>query len=99
MAHRSGVRVTCPDCGTRCTVADHAPERTWRHLDTMQFATEIWGAGASIGLYEVRGEDHGGTVGGEALSLYDSVRGLCDRGVADEPGCKGSFGLAGAELA
>ena len=34
-----GKRVTCPCCGEACSKADHAPERTWRHLDTMQFET------------------------------------------------------------
>jgi transposase len=29
----------CPDCGASCRIYDHAPERTWRHLDTMQFET------------------------------------------------------------
>ncbi len=33
--------VACPECGTQCTIADHAPERTWRHLDTMQFETRL----------------------------------------------------------
>mgnify|MGYP002136460919 CR=1 FL=1 len=33
--------VTCPDCGKPCALADHASERRWRHLDTMQFATEL----------------------------------------------------------
>lgn len=33
--------VHCPDCGRACGLADHAPERRWRHLDTMQFATEL----------------------------------------------------------
>ena len=36
-----GHEVSCPECGKRCTIADHAPERTWRHLDTMQFETLI----------------------------------------------------------
>lgn len=36
-----GSGVTCPECGKQCTIADHAPERTWRHLDTMQFETLI----------------------------------------------------------
>lgn len=31
----------CPDCECECPQADLAPERKWRHLDTMQFATEI----------------------------------------------------------
>jgi transposase len=38
LEHRGG-RLTCPDCGVSCTRADTAPERTWRHLDTMQFET------------------------------------------------------------
>jgi len=29
----------CPECGVACGLKDHAPERTWRHLDTMQFET------------------------------------------------------------
>jgi len=35
----AGGRVVCPDCGGSCTIADHGPEREWRHLDTMQFET------------------------------------------------------------
>jgi transposase len=34
-----GGKVTCPECGASCSIADHAPERKWRHLDTMQFET------------------------------------------------------------
>ena len=30
-----------PYCGQACPQADLAPERTWRHLDTMQFTTEL----------------------------------------------------------
>lgn len=37
----TGKRVTCPCCEASCTKADHAPERTWRHLDTMQFETVL----------------------------------------------------------
>ncbi len=36
-----GGPVVCPECGSQCTIADHAPERTWRHLDTMQFETRL----------------------------------------------------------
>jgi transposase len=36
-----GHGVSCAECGRECTIADHAPERTWRHLDTMQFETLI----------------------------------------------------------
>lgn len=40
LSHRGGL-VECPECGQRSSRADTAPERTWRHLDTMQFRTEI----------------------------------------------------------
>jgi transposase len=40
VTHRGGP-VTCPECGGSCTIADHAAERTWRHLDTMQFETRL----------------------------------------------------------
>ena len=36
-----GGRVQCPECGQACGIADHAEERRWRHLDTMQFVTEL----------------------------------------------------------
>ena len=34
-----GNKVCCPCCSKSCGVADHAPLRKWRHLDTMQFET------------------------------------------------------------
>lgn len=40
LEHRGG-SLECPDCGQACTQADLAPERTWRHLDTMRFTTEL----------------------------------------------------------
>jgi transposase len=40
LEHRGGA-LACPDCGQVCPQADLAPERSWRHLDTMQFTTEI----------------------------------------------------------
>ena len=39
LIHSRGGRVSCPECGEQCAVHDHSPERTWRHLDTMQFET------------------------------------------------------------
>jgi transposase len=40
IAHAGG-RVTCPECGADCPIADHAPQRSWRHLDTMRFETVL----------------------------------------------------------
>ena len=40
LAHRGGP-LTCPECQISCGKADTAPARSWRHLDTMQFKTEI----------------------------------------------------------
>ena len=31
----------CPECGVLCPKHDDRKERTWRHLDTMQFATHL----------------------------------------------------------
>lgn len=31
----------CPECGASCPLHDHREIRSWRHLDTMQFATLI----------------------------------------------------------
>jgi transposase len=40
LVHQGGP-LTCPDCDQRCPCADHAPQRQWRHLDTMQFQTVL----------------------------------------------------------
>jgi len=34
-------KVPCPECQLQCCVNDFAPERRWRHLDTMQFKTTV----------------------------------------------------------
>ncbi len=39
-----GSKLDCPECKKRCPQADMAPERIWRHLDTMQFTTMIHAA-------------------------------------------------------
>jgi transposase len=31
----------CPECGTELPAYDHAPERSWRHLDSCQFMTYL----------------------------------------------------------
>lgn len=38
LSHVGGPLV-CPECGAACSQADLAPQREWRHLDTMQFQT------------------------------------------------------------
>lgn len=40
LSHVGGALI-CPECGACCPQADLAPEREWRHLDTMQFQTII----------------------------------------------------------
>jgi transposase len=39
--YEAGLPVACPQCGRACPRYDHAPQRQWRHLDVMQFATII----------------------------------------------------------
>lgn len=36
-----GAKLPCPECGKLCSKEDHREERVWRHLDSMQFKTEI----------------------------------------------------------
>src|ERR1700734_1701471 len=36
-----GVALTCPECGAACSRYDTGQQRYWRHLDTMQFETQI----------------------------------------------------------
>ena len=38
---QKGAKLPCPKCGKPCPKEDHRQERTWRHLDTMQFETLI----------------------------------------------------------
>ena len=39
--HKPGDEFTSPECGKKLGVCDHAEERTWRHLDSCQFATML----------------------------------------------------------
>ncbi len=39
LRHSGKGYLPCPECNAECVIADHAPERAWRHLDTMQFET------------------------------------------------------------
>ena len=36
-----GDQAESPDTLESCPIYDHAPKRTWRHLDTMQYKTYI----------------------------------------------------------
>lgn len=44
----------CPECGAESPIHDHAEERSWRHLDTMQFRTIVRAA-----IPRTRCRDHG----------------------------------------
>lgn len=44
----------CPECGTLCPKHDERKNRTWRHLDTMQFSTYLY-----CDLPRVRCKEHG----------------------------------------
>jgi len=37
----SGGKASCSECSRSCNIKDHAAERQWRHLDTMNFETVI----------------------------------------------------------
>ena len=39
LEHVPGTPVCCPECAGQRPLKDHAPQRQWRHLDTMQFET------------------------------------------------------------
>lgn len=41
VVERDDASFPCPECAAPSPLHDHAPERRWRHLDTMQFTTEI----------------------------------------------------------
>lgn len=41
LQHNPQCKCHCPACGLPRPLKDHANERTWRHLDTMQFETVI----------------------------------------------------------
>lgn len=41
VVEQDGTTFPCPECGTTSQMYDHAPVRRWRHLDTMQFTTQI----------------------------------------------------------
>lgn len=40
LAHRGGTELRCPECGAPCPRHD-SRQRSWRHLDTMQYETHL----------------------------------------------------------
>ena len=57
VGHAPGQRFACPDCGQELAVYDHLGERTWRHLNSMQFLTYLHArnTGSSRGVCRGRG--------------------------------------------
>lgn len=41
VGHAPGRKFPCAKCGRELPVADHAEERTWRHLDTFEYQTRL----------------------------------------------------------
>jgi transposase len=54
VVHEDGVRWKCPECERTLACYDHAPERSWRHLDTCQFETVL-----TARIPRVRCPEHG----------------------------------------
>lgn len=44
LAHEPDQEWECSECGKRCPLYDHQPERRWRHLDTCQLQTILYAA-------------------------------------------------------
>jgi transposase len=39
--HKASATFSCPECGAKAGLHDHAEERTWRHLDSCQLRTYV----------------------------------------------------------
>jgi transposase len=52
--HEAEAGFLCSECGAAAPIHDHAPERTWRHLDTCQYRTLIVAS-----VPRVRCQEHG----------------------------------------
>ena len=42
LSHNDQSQFCCAECGKACSVYDHSPERSWRHLDTCQLETILY---------------------------------------------------------
>jgi hypothetical protein len=56
-------------CAAKCSIADHSPESTWRHLDTMPFETAL----RSSEVQDVRRENIDRSLDGQTFSFYADV--------------------------
>jgi transposase len=52
-----GDPVVCPECGAACSMKDHAAERSWRHLDAMQFQAILTARVPRMDMCDMRSED------------------------------------------
>ena len=52
--HPRGQKFPCPECQVMCRLHDHTATRTWRHLDTCQYRTQL-----HAGPPRIRCEEHG----------------------------------------
>jgi transposase len=68
-----GDHVVCPECGATCSMKDHAAERSWRHLDAMQFQTILTARVPRMDMYDMRSKDNCGSVGREAQPVHSPV--------------------------
>ena len=80
VGHRPGQRFACPECGQELAVYDHLSERTWRHLDSMQFLTYLHArpprvSCAQHGVKQVRLP--WAQAGGRFTHLFEALGGHC----------------------
>ena len=82
LRHDSSVPVSCPECGQACKLHDHAPERRWRHLDTMQFETVLSARVPRSKCLECGVKTMISTLGESSQPVHFDVRGFCDQALA-----------------
>ncbi len=70
--HRGGA-VTCTQRNATCGISDHGPERTWRHLDTMQFETGAASTNSSNQVQNVNCENGNRPLGRQTFAFYADV--------------------------
>jgi len=66
----------CPVCGELAGLHDRLEERSWRHLDTMQFVTEIHARTPPCVVSEARRQGHRAAMGVKGFSVHAAFRGV-----------------------